>query len=259
MEPKNGFVAVGVVNVGHVTLIALTQVALAACSSRYVAPPAVLIPGGTYRLGCPAGSCDISLSRAVEAESFYVDLYKVRIIDYEQCVRNGVCRRGSSGYEAFAQKEPGAAVVISYSEASDYCAWRGGRLLTNDEWEIAARGADGRTYPWGNAWDLTRVDAMWIRRDGDGAWTFTRVGKVPAGRSAFGLYDMAGRVPEYVQSSSATPITRGGPRGMWRDNPEEYTTYRMQIGLSVYDREEVLAGVRCAYDHAPTQPQRTHP
>jgi toxoflavin biosynthesis protein ToxD len=98
-------------------------------------------------------------------------------------------------------------VLVSYEDALNYTKWlsqRDGvtyRLPTAQEWEKAARGTDGRYFPWGNEW---RDDATnWQGRPEQGT---SAVGAYPLSRSVYGVEDMAGNVFEYT----STLVTQGG-------------------------------------------------
>lgn len=86
---------------------------------------------------------------------------------------------------------------VSWMNARDYCHWRQKRLPSEAQWEKAARGVQGLEYPWGNAWDPTKLNAGGPDKEGEGLGP-SPVGSYPAGRSPYGVHDMAGNVMEWV-------------------------------------------------------------
>jgi len=100
-------------------------------------------------------------------------------------------------------REAHPVVMVSYHSAQKYAAWLSGktgakwRLPTEEEWEKAARGTDGRWFPWGN-----KYDANLLNSHDSGPFDTVPVGRYSAGRSPFGLLDAAGQVFEWVSASA---------------------------------------------------------
>jgi len=129
--------------------------------------------------------------------TFYVDLYEVTNEQYKKFVeathRPPPDYWSNGNYPVEKKKHPVA--YVTWYDAHDYCQWAGKRLPTEEEWEKAARGTDGRLYPWGNEFDPKKAN-MPQSRLGD----TTPVGSFPQGRSPYGLYDMSGNVWEWTES-----------------------------------------------------------
>ena len=142
----------------------------------------------------------------VYLDAFYIDKYEVTNALYAQFVQ--ATRRQAprlSTYQQFNQpKQP--VVGVTWHEAQAYCAWAGKRLPTEAEWEKAARGSEGRLYPWGNDFDGPQLNYCdkhcpfdWKDTAIDDGYARTApVGSYEQGKSPYGAYDMAGNVWEWV-------------------------------------------------------------
>jgi formylglycine-generating enzyme required for sulfatase activity len=132
-------------------------------------------------------------------------------------------------------KDRHPVVNVSFDDASAFCAWAGGRLPADKEWERVARGADGRKYPWGNVWDATLANTLdascppdWVHADvakgpeadktvNDGFPFTAPVGSFPRGASPEGALDLLGNVWEWC--SLPNPADKSRIRGgSWEMN-----------------------------------------
>ena len=178
----------------------------------------------------------------VTLSPFCIDLYEVTAAEYKACSDVGECKRAPVEVEwkdikAQERKsysrlcnanhpENGAHPIncVDWDMASTYCAWQKKRLPTESEWEFAARGPDGRRYPWGDEEpDKTRMNACgkecttWSTKnrvvlgygdqrmypDDDGFPLTAPVGSFPGGKSRYGLFDVVGNVWEWTSDWDA--------------------------------------------------------
>jgi serine/threonine-protein kinase len=160
----------------------------------------VAVPTGEVLLGDDQGEPDERPARHQLVAGFALDRTEVTVADYARCVAAGRCAVSAVS----AAKEPQLPVsFVSFSDASAYCEFVGKRLPTEAEWERAARGEDGRRYPWGDHFDCARGNFGNFAGDGrcaeEGAPGHpVAVGSYPAGASPFGILDLAGNVWEWV-------------------------------------------------------------
>ncbi len=122
-------------------------------------------------------------------------------------------------------------VLITWDEARDYCTWVGGRLPTEEEWERAARGDEGRTFPWGEVPDPHRAN---VRETGIGGTS--PVGVFLEGRSPYGLFDMAGNVWEWTLTDYdlTSKVIRGGAWNMPLQSARAFVRERSHPATRMY-------------------------
>jgi len=179
----------------------------------------IYVPAGEFLMGSADSDPDADAYRdekpqhRVYLDGYWIDKTEVTNAMYAKCVQAGACaasRNTSSPARSSYYGNPAydnyPVVYISWNDAQEYCAWVGRRLPTEAEWEKAARGTDGRRYPWGNDWDAGKLNS----RDA-GPKDTTAVGSYPAGASPYGALDMAGNVWEWVADWSGGTYYAGSP------------------------------------------------
>lgn len=133
--------------------------------------------------------------RKVYLKGFYIDKYEVTNVLYADFVK--AANHNPPDYWIDGNYPPDIAeypvVMVDWSDAKAYCEWRSRRLPTEAEWEKAARGTDGRRFPWGDEFDGKKVDADGQQEEPSPIGTFEE------GKSPYGVYDMAGNVYEWVE------------------------------------------------------------
>ena len=218
----------------------------------------VYVSGGAFMMGRDNGDEAERPPHQVTVKPFFIDTYEVTNEDYEKFVKStghrppAAWKNGS--YPAGFAHRP--VTSVTWDDANDYARWAGKRLPTEEEWEFAARGAEGRLYPWGNDWQQGSANA-------NGAEQSVTDVAAHNGMSPFGAYDMVGNAWEWTASNFKAYPGRGLPanlpagelkviRGGCYESTKDYatTTYRAgwpARGAITYDQ----TGFRCARDLGP--------
>ncbi len=205
----------------------------------------------------------------VYLSAYGIDRTEVTFAAYRRCVRDGRCAppRVSEADDALTGSDH-PVVGVSWIEADAYCRFVHGRLPTEAEWERAARGPDGRPFPWGRFYNDRLANHGRIIQEGfdlddvDGHAASAPVGSYPDGASPHGLLDVAGNVFEwtadafvaeaYISEAAVNPIIaegnglRSARGGSFRTPPFQLRT-TARIGVPEGDSQADL-GFRCAYD-----------
>ncbi|NUO50447.1 MAG: formylglycine-generating enzyme family protein [Polyangiaceae bacterium] len=175
---------------------------MAAATNEPAAPPApegmLLVRGGTFTMGADkGGEADEHPAHEVTVGSFWLDVTEVTNGAYGECVATGTCREHDpknaerNGFDDRTFRGAAQPVSgVSWDDAVAYCTFRGKRLPTEAEWERAARGDDGRTYPWGEESPTPEHGVFSSSVTAD-------VGTHPQGAGPFGHLDLAGNVWEW--------------------------------------------------------------
>ncbi len=256
--------------------------------------PMVLVPAGTFTMGVDSpealAECerlgtspcdrkdfaDAAPAHIVTLGAFYIDRYEVTNGRYAECVEAGACAEPSStksytrdSYYGDPQYADHPVILVNWYDGQLYCGWRAARLPTEAEWEKAARGTDGRLYPWGNSFLLGRANLCdrncsfpWSDSEQDDGHADTApVGSYTGGASPYGAEDMAGNVWEWVGDRYGAdyyllspPVNPEGPSegafrvargGAWF-SPAIAATASYRLANVPTARYHFVGGFRCA-------------
>lgn len=165
----------------------------------------VLIPEGDFLMGTDLRHDDEGPMHTAYTNSYYADINEVTNKDYKKFLdetKKPSTQEEKTGHPAPEHwiggnypknKGDHPVVYVSWYDGASYCRYNGKRLLTEREWEKAARGTDGQVYPWGDDWDMEKSNNPVKESTGT-----EPVGSYEAGISPYGLYDMSGNVWEWV-------------------------------------------------------------
>ncbi|MGH7367083.1 MAG: formylglycine-generating enzyme family protein [Candidatus Rokuibacteriota bacterium] len=215
----------------------------------------VLVPASEFWMGSDDGNDDEKPRHGVDVDAYWIDKYEITNGLYQRFME--ATHRAAPRFWSHRHLNDASQPVVgvSWHDADAFCRWVGKRLPTEAEWEKAARGDDGRTYPWGEQWDSSRANSKESQRDRPAP-----VGSYPRGVSPYGAYDMAGNVWEWVVDWYAKDYYERSPRrnprgpktgqwkvlrgGSWGYLPSLLrTTNRLSI---MPDLRNTVIGFRCA-------------
>lgn len=235
-----------------------------------------LIPEGLFLMGSTADDIDklLELDRNVEAgrfdvevpqrevyiSAYLIDKYPVTNAEYKKFIESGGYKKrdfwSDAGWDYVLRSKPldsdvvnsaldgeddCPVVNVSWYEADAFAKYAGKRLPTEAEWEKAARGTDGRVYPWGNEFDKTRLNCAESKIEKP-----TPVTKYPEGQSDYGCFDMAGNIWEWTADWFDSQYYRSAPdrdpQGPVKAEDKPFFGRPEDVGTSIYDLEPSKAG-----------------
>ena len=231
----------------------------------------VKIPAGEFVMGPDPIDQEISPAHTVYLNAFYIDQYEVTVKEYALFLNEkggdahyheymgrssdcGIIRKGENRFIVSPGRENYPIIYVNGEDAAAYAAWAGKRLPTEAEWERAARGIEGRTYPWGNEEpDSTRANYYFMRGG------TVPVGSYPKGKTPEKVYDMAGNVWEwcadepvpYPKGRVENPFKQSMSRGVIRGGC--WSTPKINLKSSLREseyktRRNAFTGFRCVKD-----------
>jgi serine/threonine-protein kinase len=218
------------------------------------------VSGGEFMMGSDKGDEYEKPAHKVTVKPFFMDIYEVTCEDYKKFIDATGHRAppdwNKGNFPKGAARKP--VTSVNWDDAVAYAKWAKKRLPTEEEWEFAARGTDGRIYPWGNEWKDGMANADKVNSG------MVDVG-IYKGQSPFGIYDMIGNAWEWTSSDvkaypkGTTPalesddqkIIRGGYWGSTAGKGKATASFRGWYGARSEDNYQNTS-FRCVVD-APTK------
>jgi formylglycine-generating enzyme required for sulfatase activity len=225
-------------------------------------PGMIFIPTTDFFMGFTPDVGGMEPGHIQHVEAFYIDALETTVSEYVECVHAGRCQLPNdrnracnlSRRKADKRRARHPVNCIVYDAAVAYCQFRGKRLPTTAEWQLAARGTDRRLYPWGN--EEPGEQLCWQGRRGFDHATTCPVGSFPGGKSPFGVLDMSGNVAEWTSSVGGDIHDRDRvvEGGSYLLDPLEVDWWRARIDMGggfPIGVAEPENGIRCAQSVRP--------
>ena len=202
-------------------------------------------------------------AHTVSLNAYWIDQVEVTNSMYAQCVRAGGCGAAPQDVKSSTRNTyyndslyaDFPVIYVTWNQADAYCIWAGRRLPSEAEWEKAARGTDGRTFPWGNNVPTSNL----MNRTSD----TTKVGSYPAGASPYGVLDMEGNVGQWLADwfGSYTSGKQNNPQGpatgskrVYRGLPWRWRDHLAHSAFRISGEADIasdMIGFRCAMSITP--------
>jgi sulfatase modifying factor 1 len=194
----------------------------------------VLIPEGKFVMGNNESYSE-KPQHEVYLDAYYIDIFPVTVRQYRQFCESANVQMPKPPDWGWHDDHP--IVNVNWFDASAYAKWKGKHLPTEAQWEKAARGTDGRRFPWGNEWDWNNLKCHcsslghWADVGGTAPVT-----QYPEGTSSFGVYDMAGNVREWCADWFAFYFDQNAPSRN-PEGPDTGTRRVLRGGCWEYNRD----------------------
>jgi len=199
----------------------------------------MLVPLGEFMMGNNDGRDDEKpVHKQVVDSPFWIDRTEVTRGMYALCVTAGKCTTTPENLHSTHDAQP--VNLVTWFQARDYCAWRGGRLPSEREWEYTARGPDGWLYPWGNEFKAENVIFIFNSRN-----VTSDVGSKSEGESWVGALDLSGNTWEWMNSIySSYPFDANDGREIDNDN----STRVLRGGSFLNFEDDMRSTIRINFD-----------
>ncbi len=211
------------------------------------------IPAGEFIMGCDKKNDSLCLKydepmRKETIGEFWIDKTVVTVEQWLECYKAGKCAEAHGGGKCNGSNPKRLnhpANCMTWRHAKAYCEWKGKRLPNPKEWEKAARGVDGRNYPWGNDEPNCGLAVMYDSGPGCGLGRTWPVCSKPKGNSPYGLCDMSGSISEWLDDGSGNENLQSVRGGGWAAGRGHIRI--ASIKLDNTGRWRAFYGFRCAY------------
>ncbi len=232
-------------NATHSKILALLTILLMATTAHAADTPTppegmVHVPAGEFIMGSEVGDADESPKHLATTKAFFVDIYEVSNADFKKFAPSHSYREGRENHPVF----------VTWEQADAYAQSIGKRLPTEQEWEKAARGIDGRMFPWGNTYDPTFIQFDSNKGIGE---------TIAKPKSPYGCEDMGGGAMEWTSSwyqpypGNPVPAEQYGEKfkvlkGGTTFNDAAHMRCAHRFYLPTNDSSHYMTGFRCVKD-----------